>query len=223
MPANNMAPTAAMIDPSLENNPFQFSAVQHVSPHGNGSQMGSHSHAGMANGFGQAIQQQQQQQQQQRQQQHQQQQQQQQQQQMQQQVQQQQVQQQRQQQQQHAQTPRLANERTLPSKDVNEESIDGAYVQFILYCNPTIPLDVETDELKKGFQNPPRSDGNVFSPWTLFHLLQRLERKEIKTWAHLVTELGVEPPDREKQQSNQKVQQYAVRLKVFLIFYAHST
>lgn len=209
MPANNMAPTAPMIDPSLESHPFQFSAAQHMSPHANGNQMGSHSHAGMANGFGQAIQQHQQQ--------HQQQQQHQRQQQLQQQVQHQQVQRQQhqqQQQQQHAQTPRLIHERTLPSKDVNEKSIDSAYVQFILYCNPTIPLDVETDELKKGFRNPPRSDGNVFSSWTLFNLLQRLERKEIKTWAHLVIELGVEPPDKEKQQSAQKVQQYAVRLKV---------
>ena len=30
-------------------------------------------------------------------------------------------------------------------------------------------------------------------------------------------ELGVEPPDREKNQSTQKVQQYAVRLKVSLL------
>ena len=103
---------------------------------------------------------------------------------------------------------------TLPSKDVNEDNIDSAYADFILYCNPPIPRDVDTEELKKGFRNPPRSDGNSFSPWTLFHLLQKLERKEIKTWAHLVTELGVEPPDPEKNQSAQKVQQYAVRLKV---------
>lgn len=105
-------------------------------------------------------------------------------------------------------------DRSLPTRDVNEESIDAAYAQFILYCNPTIPIDTETEELKKGFRNPPRSDGNSFSPWTLFILLQRLEKKEIKTWAHLVIELGVEPPDREKNQSAQKVQQYAVRLKV---------
>ena len=110
--------------------------------------------------------------------------------------------------------PKSSTERSLPPKDVNEESIDSAYLQFILFCNPSIPLDVDTDELKKGFHNPPRSDGNSFSPWTLFKLLQRLERKEIKTWAHLVIELGVEPPDLEKNQSTQKVQQYAVRLKV---------
>ena len=107
-------------------------------------------------------------------------------------------------------------ERSLPTKDVTEETIDAAYAEFILYCNPTVPIDTETEELKKGFRNPPRSDGNSFSPWTLFILLQRLEKKEIKTWAHLVIELGVEPPDREKNQSAQKVQQYAVRLKVSL-------
>ena len=107
-------------------------------------------------------------------------------------------------------------ERSLPNKDVTEENIDTAYAEFIMYCNPSIPQDVETDELKRGFRNPPRSDGNSFSPWTLFNLLQKLEKKEIKTWSHLVMELGVEPPDPEKNQSAQKVQQYAVRLKVSL-------
>ena len=107
-----------------------------------------------------------------------------------------------------------AAERSLPDKNVTEENIDSAYAEFILYCNPSIPHDVETEELKRGFRNPPRSDGNSFSPWTLFNLLQKLENKEIKTWAHLVMELGVEPPDPEKNQSAQKVQQYAVRLKV---------
>ena len=112
------------------------------------------------------------------------------------------------------QMPPTPAERSLPARDVSEENVDSAYVQFILYCNPFIPADVETEELRKGFRNPPRSDGNSFSPWTLFGLLQRLDRKEIRTWAHLVMELGVEPPDREKNQSTQKVQQYAVRLKV---------
>ncbi|KAG8526224.1 uncharacterized protein KY384_000217 [Bacidia gigantensis] len=109
--------------------------------------------------------------------------------------------------------------RSLPSKEVNEDNLDEAYAKFILYCNPSIPLAVETEELKKGFRNPPRSDGNIFSTWTLFVLLQKLEKKEIKTWAHLVIELGVEPPDREKNQSTQKVQQYAVRLKRWLHAY----
>ena len=194
----SLAPTASMIDPALENHTFQYSAP-HLS-HNNGSHLHNHSQPNMINGFHQPLQQQQQQhQQQQQQQQHA------------------KIQQQTQQaqlQQAPQKVPKSSTERNLPSKDVNEESIDSAYIQFILFCNPSIPLDVETDELKKGFRNPPRSDGNSFSPWTLFNLLQRMERKEIKTWAHLVTELGVEPPDPEKNQSTQKVQQYAVRLKV---------
>ncbi|KAL1867241.1 hypothetical protein Plec18167_008782 [Paecilomyces lecythidis] len=40
-----------------------------------------------------------------------------------------------------------------------------------------------------------------------------MDKKELKTWIQLATELGVEPPSAEKGQSSQKVQQYAVRLK----------
>jgi hypothetical protein len=41
-----------------------------------------------------------------------------------------------------------------------------------------------------------------------------LDSKEIQTWTRLALDLGVEPPDMEKGQSTQKVQQYSVRLKV---------
>lgn len=109
----------------------------------------------------------------------------------------------------------LPSERPLPPKDVTDENIDKAYVQFILYCNPYVPADVDTAELRKGFRAPPKSDGKSFNPFVLFGLLTRLENKDIKTWSDLVIELGVEPPDPEKNQSTQKVQQYAVRLKVF--------
>ena len=105
-------------------------------------------------------------------------------------------------------------ERTLPSRQVDESTIDDAYAQYILYCNPTIPLDVDTTELKKGFRSPPKSDAKTFSPFTLYNLVSQLENKEIKTWTELVLKLGVEPPDTSKNQSTQKVQQYAVRLKV---------
>lgn len=105
-------------------------------------------------------------------------------------------------------------ERTLPSRQVDESTIDDAYAQYILYCNPTIPLDVDTTELKKGFRAPPKSDTKTFSPFTLYNLVSQLENKEIKTWTELVLKLGVEPPDPTKNQSTQKVQQYAVRLKV---------
>ena len=107
-------------------------------------------------------------------------------------------------------------ERGLPSRDVNDLSIDDAYIQFILYCNPSVPLEVDTTELRKGFRAPPKSDGKSFSPFTLYQLIARLDAKVIKTWTELVIELGVSPPDVSKNQSTQKVQQYAVRLKVFM-------
>lgn len=105
-------------------------------------------------------------------------------------------------------------DRALPSIEITDESIDQAYVDFILYCNPAVPVDTDPTELKKGFRAPPMSDGKKFNPFTLYGLIAKLESKEIKTWATLVVELGVELPDPSKNQSAQKVQQYAVRLKV---------
>lgn len=105
-------------------------------------------------------------------------------------------------------------DRALPSIEIADHSIDQAYVDFILYCNPAVPADTDPTELKKGFRAPPMSDGKKFNPFTLYGLIGKLESKEIKTWAQLVVELGVELPDPTKNQSAQKVQQYAVRLKV---------
>lgn len=114
-------------------------------------------------------------------------------------------------------------DRALPSTEMSDDSIDQAYVDFILYCNPGVPADTDPTELKKGFRAPPMSDGKKFNPFTLYGLIARLENKEIKTWAQLVIELGVELPDPSKNQSAQKVQQYAVRLKVIAsIFYIWS-
>ena len=109
-----------------------------------------------------------------------------------------------------------SSDRVLPSIEISDDSIDNAYVNFILYCNPSIPNDVDSTELRRGFRSPPKSDGKSFSPFTLFELISKLESKELKTWTQLVIELGVEPPDPAKNQSTQKVQQYAVRLKVIL-------
>ena len=106
--------------------------------------------------------------------------------------------------------------RCLPSREVSDENIDDAYVTFILYCNPNVPSSVDTSELRKTFRSPPRSDGKSFSVFNLFQLIQKLDNKELKTWIQLAIELGVEPPSQEKKQSTQKVQQYAVRLKVGL-------
>lgn len=107
-----------------------------------------------------------------------------------------------------------ADSRTLPSREVTDDTIDDAYVLFILYCNPNVPSSVDTSELRKTFRCPPRSDGKSFSVFTLYELIRKLDNKELKTWIQLAIELGVEPPSMEKKQSTQKVQQYAVRLKV---------
>ena len=112
--------------------------------------------------------------------------------------------------------------RALPTADINDGSMDDAYVQFILYCNPSIPDSVDTVELRRGFRSPPRSDGKSFSTYTLFNLIRRLESKELNTWTQLVLELGVEPPDPAKNQSTQKLAQYAVRLKVSLSYFYSS-
>jgi hypothetical protein len=116
---------------------------------------------------------------------------------------------------QHAAQP-ISTRRALPDRNVNSASLDDAYVTFILYCNPGVPLDTDTAALREAFRTPPKSGGKVFSTFTLFELIRKLETKELKTWAELALRLGVEPPDQEKGQSSQKIQQYAVRLKVNL-------
>jgi hypothetical protein len=106
-------------------------------------------------------------------------------------------------------------ERSLPSQQFSgDQAFEDAYVEFILYCNPAIPQDVNTHDLRKNFASPPRSDSKTFSTKKLFELLQQLDRKELKTWTELALKLGVEKPAIEKGQSSQKVQQYSVRLKV---------
>jgi hypothetical protein len=75
-------------------------------------------------------------------------------------------------------------------------------------------LSTDTAELRKGFRSMPKSEGNSFDTFKLFTLIKKLEAKELDTWSQLVVELGVEPPDASKNQSAQKVQQFAVRMKV---------
>ncbi|KAI0484616.1 ARS binding protein 2-domain-containing protein [Xylariaceae sp. FL0804] len=111
-------------------------------------------------------------------------------------------------------SPRAVGVRpTLPPRDVTSETIEGAYVDFILYCNPAVSLEVNTTALRDAFRVPPKSEGKSFSSFTLFELIAKLHQKELKTWAELALRLGVEPPDQGKGQSSQKIQQYAVRLK----------
>lgn len=107
-----------------------------------------------------------------------------------------------------------SDERQLPPREVSPNTIEETYVSFIMCCNPSVPLSTDCGELRKGFNSPPKSDGKTFKTFTLFELIRKLELKELKTWAQLAIELGVEPPVLEKGQSAQKVQQYAVRLKV---------
>ncbi|GKT47014.1 ARS-binding protein 2 [Colletotrichum spaethianum] len=101
----------------------------------------------------------------------------------------------------------------LPDRDVTAETIEDAYVGFVLYCNPAVPPETDAAALREAFRVPPKSGGKSFSTFTLFRLIKQLETKEIKTWAELALKLGVEPPDHDKGQSSQKIQQYAVRLK----------
>ncbi|KAI1381092.1 ARS binding protein 2-domain-containing protein [Hypoxylon crocopeplum] len=102
---------------------------------------------------------------------------------------------------------------TLPQRGVTSASIEDAYVSFILYCNPAVPLETNTGALREAFRSPPKSEGKSFSTFALFELIKKLHAKELKTWAELALKLGVEPPDHDKGQSSQKIQQYAVRLK----------
>ncbi|KAK4239200.1 ARS binding protein 2-domain-containing protein [Achaetomium macrosporum] len=108
---------------------------------------------------------------------------------------------------------RSSSPRVLPERNVDGASIEDAYVAFILYCNPGVPFETDTAALREAFRTPPKSGGKTFSTFALFELIKKLETKELKTWAELALKLGVEPPDQEKGQSSQKIQQYAVRLK----------
>ncbi|KAF1926593.1 uncharacterized protein M421DRAFT_422567 [Didymella exigua CBS 183.55] len=105
------------------------------------------------------------------------------------------------------------DDRSLPSQDVSDETIDNAFASFILYCNPSFAHSTDTSELVKLFRIPPKSDGNAFSTWSLFELIGKFSAGEIKTWTQLALDLGVSLPDTDKGQSTQKVQQYSVRLK----------
>ncbi|KAI1912954.1 hypothetical protein LOZ64_004279 [Ophidiomyces ophidiicola] len=113
----------------------------------------------------------------------------------------------------HGELLQSIESRPPPSRDFEEPTIDDAYINFIFYCNPDIPTTKNTAELRRIFRSPPRSDGKTFNIYDLWMLIQKFNRKELRTWSQLALELGVEPPSAEKKQSTQKVQQYAVRLK----------
>lgn len=103
---------------------------------------------------------------------------------------------------------------SLPPRHVDAHTIENTYVQFVLACNPAVALDANTSVLREAFQAPPKSGGKSFSTWKLFQLIAQFQSRQIKTWGDLALKLGVEPPDQEMGESSQKIQQYAVRLKV---------
>jgi hypothetical protein len=104
--------------------------------------------------------------------------------------------------------------RVLPSKNVNPDTFEDAYISFILYCNPALPQDCDVDSLREAFSVPPRSQGKDFSPWLVFDKVKLFYDKEIPSWTEMVIQLGVDPPDPSKDESAQKLTQYGVRLKV---------
>ncbi|PSR77004.1 ARS binding protein 2-domain-containing protein [Coniella lustricola] len=110
-------------------------------------------------------------------------------------------------------SPPIATRLDLPSRHVDADNLEDTYVQFILHCNPGVPIESDTTVLREAFRTPPKSGGKSFSTWALFELITQFQSKEIKTWGELALKLGVEPPDQDKGQSSQKIQQYAVRLK----------
>ncbi|CAG8739428.1 8763_t:CDS:2 [Gigaspora margarita] len=103
--------------------------------------------------------------------------------------------------------------RGLPQKDVNHENIAQRYLEFILYCNPSAPSDLDVSSLLRSFNSVPKSDGKTFDTWVLFQLVSKHHSGEIKTWTKLAQQLGVE---RTNESSPQKIQQYAVRLKKWM-------
>ncbi|KAL5594078.1 hypothetical protein BROUX41_001125 [Berkeleyomyces rouxiae] len=102
---------------------------------------------------------------------------------------------------------------SLPNRAVSADTIEDAFVSFILYCNPAVPAESDVSALREAFCTLPKSDGKAFSPFRLYELIRQLDSREVKTWVELALGLGVEPPDHAKGQSTQKIQQYAVRLK----------
>lgn len=110
--------------------------------------------------------------------------------------------------------PEFSVRPTLPDRHVTTDTIEDAYVRFIFYCNPALPLTSETASLREAFRSPPRSGGKSFNTFIVFELVCKFYNKEIRTWTELTTRLGVEPPDPSKDESAQKIAQYGVRLKV---------
>ncbi|CAJ0861826.1 8744_t:CDS:2 [Entrophospora sp. SA101] len=94
-----------------------------------------------------------------------------------------------------------------------ESNFANKYIDFITYCNPNAPADMDYTPLIRSFNSVPKSDGKNFDTWTLYQLVSKHHSGEIKTWTKLAQQLGVE---RTADSSPQKIQQYAVRLKKWM-------
>ncbi|KAM0440759.1 hypothetical protein ACHAPT_000060 [Fusarium lateritium] len=104
----------------------------------------------------------------------------------------------------------------LPDRRVTADTIEDAYIRFMLYCNPGLPPSTPTITLREAFRSPPRSGGKSFSTFAVYELVRKFYDNEIRTWTELTTRLGVEPPDPSKEESAQKIAQYGVRLKKWM-------
>ncbi|PNS20482.1 hypothetical protein CAC42_5932 [Sphaceloma murrayae] len=104
--------------------------------------------------------------------------------------------------------------RSMPDRHVTRDSITEAYVQFILFCNPAYPDDVDIATLRETFSTPPTSNKKSFATFDIYVLVRRLhEYDNIRTWQQLAIELGVDPGTGDDGSGSQRVPQYIVRLK----------
>lgn len=105
--------------------------------------------------------------------------------------------------------------RVLPSREVNRDTIQPAFVQFILFCNPEFnDEEADTERLGEVFSSPPTSSKKSFHVYDVYLQVKRLLGGEIKLWSQVALDLGVEPgPDEERSGASQRVVQYIVRLK----------
>ncbi|ODQ51612.1 hypothetical protein SAICODRAFT_26696 [Saitoella complicata NRRL Y-17804] len=105
-------------------------------------------------------------------------------------------------------------DRHLPDcSNPTPEKFTRMYVDFIIYCNPAVPLTHRTTPLEEAFNSVPKSDDKSFPIWDVFELHKRLQSGEIKNWASLAAELGVRRPTK---QNKQKLTQYGHKLKKWL-------
>ncbi|BFZ62986.1 hypothetical protein YB2330_004098 [Saitoella coloradoensis] len=105
-------------------------------------------------------------------------------------------------------------DRHLPDcSNPTPEKFAHMYVDFIMYCNPAIPLTHRTTPLEEAFNSVPKSDDKCFPIWDVFELHKRLQSGDIKNWASLAAELGVRRPTK---QNKQKLTQYGHKLKKWL-------